>query len=192
LRFSAESDNEIAAYGNPRHALSASRQHFLIIFDRVEAFHPPQNLIAARLRRDMQIRAHLGQLPDGVEQIITHVARKIRDELDALDSCRVMNSCQQIGKPETSSVAKVVLVAVDGLAQERDFLAAFTSQLPNFGGDEIGVPALFRTANLRYNAISAKLITADHDSDIGLKSIGPHRGIAKRIVALKAARDFRA
>ena len=36
---------------------------------------------------------------------------------------------EQIGQPRHSAVAHGVLVAVDGLAQQRDFLAAFAGEL---------------------------------------------------------------
>src|SRR5260370_25307987 len=52
------------------------------------------------------------------------------------------------------------------------------------------MPTLLRAANLRHDAIGAKLVAADHDANISLESIGPHRRIAERVIALEAALDF--
>ena len=109
---------------------------------------PLENLVAARLRRDMQIFAYLGQLAHGVEQIVAHVAREVGDELDALDAGRVMNAAKQIGQPFAAAVAVLERVAVDGLAEQGDFLAALGGKLANLGGDVFGRPALLRPRTL--------------------------------------------
>ena len=85
---------------------------------------------------------------------------------------------------------QIVFVAVDRLAEQRDFLAAFAGELADLGGDVVGVPALFGAAHARHDAVGAKLIAADHDADIGLERRRPHRRIAQRIVAFEAAFDF--
>ena len=89
-----------------------------------------------------------------------------------------------------AAVAQVVLVAVDRLAQQRDFLAAFPGELAHLGGDLLGMPALLGAAHARHDAVGAKLVAADHDADIRLERRRPHRRIAHRIVAFEAAFDL--
>ncbi len=88
------------------------------------------------------------------------------------------------------AVAVRVFVAVDGLAQQRDFLAAFVGELPHLGGDVLGRPALLRAAHAGHDAVGAELVAADHDAHVRLKRRGPHRRIAQRVVALEAAFDL--
>ena len=66
----------------------------------------------------MQIRASFRQLTHRVEQVVTHVAREVGDELDALQAGRVVKANQQVGKAFTAAVAVDVFVAVDRLAEE--------------------------------------------------------------------------
>ena len=83
-----------------RHALAAPSEHLAIILDRVDPLHPLQHLVATRLGRHVQIGADLRQVADGIEQVVGHVAREIRDELDALDARRVVHARQQVGQPQ--------------------------------------------------------------------------------------------
>src|SRR5262249_40348193 len=124
LTLAAEADDEVAAHRHARHALAAARQHLAVEADRVEALHAPEHLVAAGLRRDVQVLAHLRQLAQRVEQVVGHVAREVRDELDALQPRRVVNARKQIAEALDSAVAVRVAVAVDGLAEQRDLLAA--------------------------------------------------------------------
>src|SRR5262245_54313886 len=48
------------------------------------------------------------------------------------------------------------------------------------------MPALLRTAHAGHDAVSTELITPDHDANVRLIRSGPHRWIAKRIVAFEA------
>src|SRR5437773_1241421 len=52
------------------------------------------------------------------------------------------------------------------------------------------MPALFRSADARHDAVRAELVAPDHDADIGLIARRPHRWIAERIVAFETPLDF--
>ena len=82
-------------------------------------------------------------------------------------------------------------VAVDGLAQQRDLLAALGGQLADLGGDVRRRPALLRAAHPGHDAVGAELVAADHDAHERLKRRRPHRRVAQRVVALEAPLDFR-
>src|SRR5262249_24211876 len=133
--LAAKTDDKVAADRHPRHALAAALEHLTIILNRIESLHSLEHFVAARLRGDVQIRADLGKVANGVEEIIAHVLGEIRDELDALDASGIVNVRQQVGKADTTAIAQHVLIAVDGLTKERNFLAAFCRELADFGGD---------------------------------------------------------
>src|SRR5262249_45252771 len=141
----------------------------------------------ARLRRDVQVRADLRQLTDRVEQVVAHVAREVGDELDALDARRVVYARQQVRQPFAAAVVLGVFVAVDGLAEERDLLAALAGELAHLGGDVFGWPALLGAADARHDAVGAELVAADLDAHVRLERRWPHRRVARRVVALEAA-----
>ncbi len=174
------------------HGLPAALEHLAIERGGVLPLHALEHLVAARLHRHVQIAANLGQIAHGLEQVVGHVLREVGDELDPLNAGRVVDFGQQVRQPHAPAVAQLVLVAVDGLAQQRDLLAPLGGKLANLGGEVLRVPALLRPAHARYDAISTELIAADVDADIGLERIGPHRRVAQRIVALEAALDLMA
>src|SRR5262249_2479665 len=118
--FSAKTDDEVAADRDSRHSFAAASEHVAVVFHGVKALHPLEDGITARLGGHVQVRADLGQRSNRIEQVVAHVPREIRDELDPLDASRVVNPCQQIGEPKTPPVAEAVLVAIDSLPQKGD------------------------------------------------------------------------
>src|SRR5262249_21937110 len=96
----------------------------------------------------------------------------------------------QAGQPLPPAVAVGILVAVDGLAEQGDLLAALGGQLADLGGDVLGRAALFGAADAGDDAVGAELVAADHDADVGLEGRRPHRRVAHRVVALEAALDL--
>src|SRR5262249_18629379 len=63
-------------------------------------------------------------------------------------------------------------------------------ELLYFRCDMLRMPALLRTAHTGHDAVSTELITPDHDANVRLIRSGPHRWIAKRIVAFEALFDL--
>ena len=175
-----------------RHLLAAAGQHVAVVFDRVEPFHPLQH---ARCSRDWAGTCRYGQTFGSSRTASSRSSvmslGEVGDELDALDARRVVDARQQVataryGRPSP----ELVLVAVDGLAQQRDFLAALGGELADLGGDVLRRPALLRAAHARHDAVGAELVAADHDADVGLERRRPHRRVAQRVVALEAALDL--
>jgi len=62
-------------------------------------------------------------------------------------------------------------------------------QAPRLGEDFLRRAALFRTAGHGHDTITAELVAADLDPQIGLKRRGSHGGIAQGIECLVAAAD---
>src|SRR5581483_11291067 len=140
----------------------------------------------------MQVRTNLRQSSHGIEQIVAHVARKIGDELDPFDARRVVDASQQICESWPTAVAQIVLIAVDGLAEQSDLFCPFRGELANLGRDFFRMPALFWTPHAGHDAVGTELVAADHDPHVRLKARWPHRWIAERIVALEAVLNLRA
>ena len=80
-------------------------------------------------------------------------------------------------------------ITIHGLANERDFLAAFICELSALGKQVIGVPALLGATRRGNHAIRAELIAANLDAHEGLEGRRPHGGIAGRIETLEAGGD---
>src|SRR5262245_787224 len=117
----------------------------------------------------MDILVDLRQIASGVEQIGAHVAREIRDVFDAPHAIDIMDLCQQVAQPRNPAVAVLEAVAVDGLADKRDFLAALIGKLANLGENMFRRPALFRSTDAGHDAIGAKLVAAELRADKSLK-----------------------
>ena len=137
----------------------------------------------------MQILHHFGQVTDGLQQIIRHIAWKIGDEPNSLDALNVVKLSQQFGQANETTVFGV-FVAVDCLSQERDFPDALICQNSCFFENMCWRTTLLRTASYWHHAIGAELIAADHDADKGLERSRAHFRIAQRVVALKAVRNL--
>ena len=90
-----------------------------------------------------------------------------------------MEGIEQVGEARGLAAAGV-LVAVDGLADERDFLAALIGEDAGFGDDLLGRAALLGAAGHGDDAVGAEFVAADLDAEIGLKRRGPHGRIAER------------
>ena len=101
-------------------------------------------------------------------------------------------SCSRYSKSDNRVVrfSSTVPITVHGLAQQRDFAAAFVGQLSGFGDNVIRMPALLRSAHLRHDAIGAKFIAADLNAHKRLIRRRAHGGIAVGIVAFEAAFNF--
>ena len=83
----------------------------------------------------MDVPADLGEVADGLEQVVGHVVGEVGDELDPLDAGDVVNSFEQIGEAAGAAVGLPVMVAVDRLAQEGDFLDPLIGQQPGLRQD---------------------------------------------------------
>ena len=85
---------------------------------------------------------------------------------------------KQIGQASRGAIAGNVFVAVDSLAKQRDFFTALIGQDFGFVDNLFRIPALLWAACHRHDAVSAELITADLNSQKGLKRSWSHGRIA--------------
>ena len=137
----------------------------------------------------MQILTDLRQIPDSGEQVVRHVLGVVRDELNAVDAFDIVQGREKVTKPPAAA-GFFVAVAVNSLAEERDFAAAFSGELATLGDDRGRRSALLGAADTGDDAVRAELIAADHDPDVRLVLRGSHRGVTERIETFVAAFDL--
>ena len=187
--FPAEADDEVAGHGAARNDVIDACHHFAVVFDSVAAFHASEHFVAAGLGGHVQVFHDFRQVAYGLQQVGRHVSWEAGDKAYALDPADVVESFQQFGQADQSSVF-CVFVAVDGLSQQRDFAHTLIGQQLCFLNDVFRRATLFRSAGCRHHAVGAEFVTADHDADKSLKRRRAHFGIAERIIALKAVGDL--
>ena len=140
------------------------------------------------LCRHVQVVADLRQVADRRDQVVGHVSRVVGDKLDPVETLDGVEHAEKVGQPGRAA-AVGPLVAVDGLADERDLAAALGDELPRLGHDRLGGAGLLGAANMRHHAERAELIAAGLRADEGLEGRGPHGRVAVGIVALEAPRN---
>ena len=79
-------------------------EHVFIEADGIPPLHPSQDLVAARLRGDVEVARDLGQVPDGLEQVVGHVVGEVGDELDPPDPVDVREPLEEVGEPGRAPV----------------------------------------------------------------------------------------
>ena len=189
LGLAAEADDKVARHGRVGQPLANAIHHHQIFFDRVAPFHALQQPIRGGLDRHMQIFRALRQVADRFEQIVGHVLRVIRNELYSFDPVDLVQRVKQIAETRRFfSVAESI--AVDRLAEQDDFFAAFVCELLGLGENLVRRTALLGAAHAGHDAVGAKLVAADLDTHISLKRCRPHRRVAQRVETFVAALDL--
>src|SRR4051812_43678783 len=189
IGFAAKADNEVAADCNAGHPLLRSNDHLAIVFDCIAPLHPQQNIVRTALRWHVQILADLRQVSDRGQEVVRHVLGVVRNKLDSLNAIDVVQGSEQVAQPPRP-IASFVLVTIDGLPQQDDFLAAFASKLTRLGEDLLRRPALFGATNAGHDAVRAELVAADHDADVCLVGRWPHGRITHGVEAFVAPFDL--
>ena len=125
-----------------------------------------------------------------MQQIQRHVFGITGHELDPFKSVDVVKTREQIGQPRFLFVFVDVQVAVDGLPQQRDFFGSLIGKDDSFVVNFLRMSSLFGSARHGHDAVSAKFVTSDLDSQKRLKRIRTHRWIAHRIKRFVATFDI--
>ena len=189
VRLAAKANNKIARHGITRDGFTNPLHHVAVILDRVAALHALQHDIRTALQWNVQVRRNLRQIADRLQQLVAHILGIVRHELQALDAVNLLQLVQQIGEPRRRA-ALDVLVAVYGLAEQRDLFAALICQDAGFVINLLGRSALFRSARRRDDAVGAELVATDLDAQIRLKRSRAHRRVTQRIERLVAPFDL--
>ena len=136
----------------------------------------------------MQVGRDLVQIANGLQHVDRHIFRIVRYELDPFDTIDIVNQIQQLG--ERSCLAGGTKpIAVHGLPQQGYFLGTLIGQNLRFLVDLFRRPALFRSTSHRDDAVRAKFVATDLDSQKGLEGSRSHFRIAEWIESLVATFD---
>ena len=128
----------------------------------VPAVHRLEDAVGARLHRQVQVRHELRHLAMGGDQIVVHVARMgggVADARQALDlGQRPDQPRQRPGRPPVR--ARLAVIGVDVLAEQRDLDRARRHQLARLGQHRRSRPRIFGAARIGHDAEGAELVAA--------------------------------
>jgi hypothetical protein len=189
FRLATEANDEVARDGCLGNDHPNAIHHLEIFFDRVTPFHPFEHSVRTTLHGDMQVLGALGEIMHGLQQIVCHILRVVRDELDPLDAVDFMQRLEQIAEARHLAFFAVP-ITVDGLSEQDNFFAAFVGKLSGFGDDVLWRAALFWSTYARHDAISTELVATDHDPHIGLIWRGTHGRVAQGVETFVAPFDL--
>jgi hypothetical protein len=139
---------------------SRSFAHNLLeLLHGVESAHRLEDVVVARLQRQMHMLHHFGQFGDCANQVVAEVARVGRGEADALDAVDVAQEFEQ-SREGHAPLQQVLAVGVDGLPQQGDFFGAALGESAHFLDDVGGRSAALAPARGRHDAEGAELVAA--------------------------------
>src|SRR5205823_5918029 len=97
-----------------------------VVLDDVAAAHPGENLVIARLNRQVHVFTHLWQLGYSSDEILTEVPGIARQKPDALQPVDPVEPRQQL--TQQHSRPQITSIALDDLAEEYYFARAAIDQ----------------------------------------------------------------
>eukprot|EP00976_Prorocentrum_cordatum_P097431 1190988-Prorocentrum_minimum.AAC.4 len=169
-----ESHDGVSADSSVGHVVPDGVDDAAITLVRVSAQHLLQNIVVARLERNVVERHHLRHLRASLDEALGKVAGVGGGEADALDAWHVVHVLQQVGEgPQAPSGAvlgeawEVAAVGVDVLAKEGHLLVALLAELLHLRADRFGGARLLHPARLWHHAVCALLVAAVDDVDPG-------------------------
>ena len=116
------------------------------------------------LHRQVELGQNVLALPHHPDELVGQILGMACHEADALDADGVQLP-QQLGEADVALQA--LAIAVDILAQEHDLLHAAGLQLAGFLEDRLHLPGALTTADIGDDAVTAEVVAAIHDGDVG-------------------------
>ena len=123
-----------------------------------------EDLIIARLHRQVELGQNVLALPHDADQLVGQVLRVTGHEADA-GNAHCIQPTQEFR--EGHIAFKPLAVGVHVLTQQHDLLYAAVLQLLRLGQDGFHPAAAFTTADVRHNAVGAEVVTPIHNGDVG-------------------------
>ena len=156
---------------SPRPGTVAPRRLDLrqVLVDGVEPAHPAEQLVVARLHREVQLLADGGEIAHRPEQLGDGVARMGGEEAQPPQAGHTVHGGEQLGQPGT---AAGVAVGVDVLAEEGDLADATLHQAVDVLHDLPHRPADLPAADEGDDAVRAHLVASTHHRDVGEQAVG--------------------
>ncbi len=131
-----------------------------IVLRRVLAVHRCENAIRAGLERQMQIRHQLFFVPMRCDEVVAHIARMachVAEPRKALDLGQMADEAR---KRPRFSVGSLAVIAVDVLAEQRDFADAAIDETAHFIGERRHRPRKLHAARIGHDAERTELVAA--------------------------------
>ena len=169
LCLSRESHDDIGGQGNIRHRHTELLHQGEVLFLRVFAVHPLQDLTAARLKRKMQMAADLFGVLHGIDEFIGEILRMRSHEADPLKSLDLFHSSQEFRKCDW--LFQVLSVGVDVLSQKHDFHDTVSYKTLDLLDNIFRLSASLASAHIRHDAVAAEVVAAEHDVDTRFERI---------------------
>ena len=165
-----KSDDEIAGDADVGHQFSGAIDQLEILLRRVSAIHHFEETIAAALRGDVQISTDSRAIAHGLQCLIREISREAGNESQSRKiRRRFVEQIKKIGESCLPTVAVIVIVMVDRLTEQRDFLRAGVGEHANFIDDILRRAMHLGATRVGDDAIRAEFIAAAGDADIGLR-----------------------
>src|SRR6185437_8237375 len=117
----------------------------------------------------MNVVAESGGRVDGVDDVAREIVGMRSHKAHAANPGDFRNGAQQFHKSEMPR--RGIAIRVDSLAEELDFGVAAVDKAADFVEDSGAGAAALRTARVRHDAISARVVAALDDGQIGAKGI---------------------
>ena len=187
IGFAGEADDEIARHHHVGPGGADALDQAQVGICRVATVHGLEDPVRSRLHRKMQVGHQLWFLGMGGDQVVGHVVGMRGRVADAGEPLDPRQFPDQTPKAPVAVRARAV-VAVDVLAQERDFPHPPVDKLARLVKDAGGGPADLRAAGIGHHAEGAELVAAFLHGKEGRGAAGG--GAFRQVVELVFGREI--
>ena len=174
FRLAGEADNNVAGEGHAGDLFFRIIDEVHVLRDVVVAVHLLQEAVRPGLHRQMDVLAQMLLRSNRINELAAGIFRMARHEANLIVAGHLAQKIQQIGKVD--GVFQPLAIAVDVLAQEGDFLVALGHQLLELCQNGGRFTAALPPADIRHDAVGAKVIATVHDGQPGAETGVPPDG----------------
>lgn len=164
--FARETDNDVGGEGDARDGFSDPGGDFFEALNGVNPPHFSEHVIVAALKGQVDVLHDGGAVADGFDELLAEVSGVGGGVADALDAGDFRDFPEKLGEGDVA-FEEVFAIAVDGLAEEGDFLGAEVGELLDFFEDFDGGSTALAAPGAGHDAVGAELIAAVLDGDEG-------------------------
>ena len=174
FRLAGEADNNVAGEGHAGDLFFRIIDEVHVLRDVVVAVHLLQEAVRPGLHRQMDMLAQVILRGNGIDQLTAGILGVAGHKADLVIARNGAQQVQQVGKIHL--LFKALAVAVDVLAQEGDFLVSLGHQLLELCQNGGRFTAALPPADIRHDAVGAKVIATVHDGQPGAETGVPPDG----------------
>jgi len=191
LGLAREADDDVGREIHPRHHGAERIHDFAVALARVGTVHRLEDAVAARLQRQVHVRAQLGQAAIGLDEVLLEAARVRRGEADARDAGDGVHALDQLHEGRDAAGVRVIAPAVAGhdLPEQRHLAHAAGGQLLALAHDLVHRTRALVAARLGHDAEGAVHVAALLDRDEGAHLLFLEDVLADRVLRAGFLRD---